>query len=141
MPSPFRLKTMEPTHGQALSSILTYLRWQPQVAWAQQMNTGIDQTEDTRKDGTTRRRFVRYGFVGCSDIIGQLIDGRLLAVEVKVKRDKPSPEQDAFIAEVNAAGGVAFVAHSIEEAERNLVAAFHQQHGVTQHEHHDRARA
>jgi hypothetical protein len=120
MPSPFRLRTLEPTHGQALSSILTYLRWHPLVAWAEQMNVGIDQTIDTRQDGTKRQRFVRYGFVGCSDIIGQLKDGRLLAVEVKVKRDKPSPEQAAFLEQVNQAAGVALIARSIEDVDAAL---------------------
>lgn len=38
-------------------------------------------------------RFVRFGFKGCPDVLGQLKDGRLLGVEVKTKTRKLRPEQ------------------------------------------------
>lgn len=42
------------------------------------------------------------------------------AVEVKAERGRPTPEQTAFLAHVTAAGGLAGIARSVEEAERIL---------------------
>jgi hypothetical protein len=41
--------------------------------------------------------------------------GRFLAIEVKRPGGKPTPEQQQFMDMINQAGGLAFVAHSIEE--------------------------
>lgn len=115
-----KIRPLEPTHGQCLASVLAYLDHCPAVAWAHKMNTGAHVESGTDERGSKVRRFIRYGFPGLSDIIGQLRDGRFLAIEIKVKRDKLSPEQAAFLDQVNAAGGIAFVARSIEDARENL---------------------
>ena len=60
----------------ALVEVLKALRTHPAVAWAERMNSGA------AKVGT---RFVRFGWPGCPDVLGQLKDGRLLGVEVKAK--------------------------------------------------------
>jgi hypothetical protein len=52
-------------------------------------------------------RFIRFGKVGSSDILGCLPDGRFLAVECKAERGRLSPEQRHFLAEVQALGGLA----------------------------------
>lgn len=55
-------------------------------------------------------RPVRFGFVGCSDILGLLPPrGRLLALECKRPGGRPTPAQRAFLAAVEAAGGLAMV--------------------------------
>lgn len=53
---------------------------------------------------------------GASDLIGWSHDGRFLACEVKDLRGRPTKAQDNFINAVKAAGGVAFVARSDDEA-------------------------
>ena len=53
------------------------LRNHPAVAWCERQNTGA-----VKVDG----RFIRYGWRGCSDLLGMLKDGRLLAVEVKAPK-------------------------------------------------------
>lgn len=63
-----------------------------------------------------RSKFLRNGI---SDILG-VWEGKMLAIEVKVPGKKPSPEQVQFIDDVNAAGGIAFVATSIEDVVREL---------------------
>lgn len=69
-----------------------------------------------------RRGLFRAGAKkGVSDVIG-LIHGRFIAVEVKIGRDRLSPEQEGFIANVRHAGGIAIVAHSFEEFLSNWLA-------------------
>jgi hypothetical protein len=58
---------------------------------------------------------VRYGWVGCSDIIGFMTDGRFLAIECKTARGTSTPEQVAFLQTVRAAGGVAILARSVDD--------------------------
>lgn len=69
---------------------------------------------------TGRRGGVSFGIKGAPDIVGILPGGRFLAVEVKSATGKPSPDQVAFIARVNATGGLAFIARSIDDVARHL---------------------
>jgi hypothetical protein len=46
--------------------------------------------------------------------------GRFLAIEVKRPGNKPTPEQQQFIDTINEAGGLAFVARSVEEVDNTL---------------------
>lgn len=68
-------------------------------------------------------RFVRFGITGQGDITGVLPGGRRLEIEVKVPKAEPSEEQVKFGARINAAGGLWFVAHSLEEALQAVYAA------------------
>jgi hypothetical protein len=43
-----------------------------------------------------------------------------LAIEVKAEKGRVSPHQQMFLDSINEAGGLAFVAHSVEEVEANL---------------------
>ena len=65
-------------------------------------------------------RFVRFGWLGCPDVLGQLKDGRLLGVEVKSPTGKLRPEQAVFLDRVRAAGGVAFMARDCRDVLREL---------------------
>ncbi|MBP8197049.1 MAG: VRR-NUC domain-containing protein [Chromatiaceae bacterium] len=104
----FRLRALAPSEAQTQQSILRYLAISPRVAWAQRMNTGAIKIPVPGG----RDRFVRFGFPGCPDILGQLIDGRLLAVEVKSPSGRASEAQEAFLALVATHGGVAVLARS-----------------------------
>ncbi len=53
-------------------------------------------------------RFARFGWPGASDRIGQLIDGRLLALEVKGPRGKLQADQAEFLSLVRRFGSAAF---------------------------------
>lgn len=68
------------------------------------------------------KRRVRAGLEcnGSADLIGWTKDGRFLAIELKSMTGKGTPAQDAFIAAVMAAGGVAFYARSPEEITKKL---------------------
>ena len=50
---------------------------------------------------------------GVSDVIG-VFRGRFLAIEVKIGKDRLSDEQEGFLASVIHAGGVSFVAKTLE---------------------------
>lgn len=60
------------------------------------------------------------GLKGVSDILGVLPDGRFLAIEVKSSKGKTSKDQDAFLASVNAHGGLAFVVRDLEDVKKHL---------------------
>lgn len=81
-----------------LKACLEYLEMHPKVAWVQRVNTGMWKEED---------RVIRFGFKGCSDIIGQLKDGRFVAFECKRVGETPSSAQQSFINTVWANNGIA----------------------------------
>ena len=95
----------------ALVEVLLTLRAHPMVAWAERMNSGA-----VRIGG----RFVRFGWTGCPDVLGQLLDGRLLGVEVKAAKGRLRPEQTIFLERIRAAGGVAFMARDCRDVFFNL---------------------
>lgn len=101
-----RGKTLNVPEADILKSVIRFLKIHPSVAWAERMNVGAQAI-----DG----RFVRYGFPGCSDIIGQIMDGRFLAIECKATRGRVTAAQEAFLGAVAKAGGVALVARSVED--------------------------
>ena len=103
------------TEAQTLSAVMALLERHPKVAWRRRINSGA-----FKLDG---ERFFRAGFVGCSDIIGQLRGGKFLAVEVKSREGVITEAQEAFLDAVRGAGGVAFVARSADDVMRNLATA------------------
>lgn len=52
---------------------------------------------------------------GIADILGVLPGGRFLAIEVKRPGSRLTVDQDAFLGKINASGGLAFMASSLEE--------------------------
>ena len=95
----------------AMLEVLKALRTHPAVAWAERMNTGAAKVEG---------RFIRFGFKGCPDVLGQLKDGRLLGVEVKAQAGRLRPEQALFLERIRGAGGVAFVARDCRDVREQL---------------------
>ncbi len=95
----------------ALVEVLKALRAHPAVVWVERMNSGVAKVGG---------RFIRFGFVGCPDVLGQLRDGRFIGVEVKAPKGKLSTEQSAFLDRIRGAGGVAFVARDLRDVVREL---------------------
>lgn len=90
----------------ALVEVLKALTTHPAVAWCERMNSGA---------ARIGKRFVRFGWKGCPDLLGQLMDGRLIGVEVKAPKGKLRPEQAIFLERIRCAGGVAFVARDCRD--------------------------
>ena len=91
--------------------VLKALRTHPAVAWCERMNSGV-----ARIGG----RFVRFGWPGCPDVLGQLKDGRLMGCELKGPAGKLRPEQAVCLDRIRAAGGVAFVVRDCRDVLREL---------------------
>ena len=83
----------------AMVEVLKAMNTHPAVAWCERMNSGA---------ARMGARFVRFGFKGCPDVLGQLRDGRL------------RPEQAMFLERIRRAGGVAFVARDLRDVLREL---------------------
>jgi hypothetical protein len=110
-------------------SILDALRKHPRVAWAHRQNTAAgylitpDKYRELLARGALKKndaRYLKFGWPGQLDNTGQMTDGRRLDVEVKSLAGKLRPEQEATIAAVRAAGGIAFVARCIGDVLREL---------------------
>jgi hypothetical protein len=107
-----RLRNAHPEQG-VLNAVMQFLRTHPRVWWCARINTGAFKTPDGR--------FVRFGFVGCADIIGQLKakpgekTGAFLAIECKSDAGQLTDDQRVFLEKVGKYGA-AGVARSIEDA-------------------------
>lgn len=99
---------------QLQDQVLAFLSHHPKVAWVERMNVGA-----VKRGG----RYIRFGRKGMCDITGQLKNGRRLEVEMKRPGEQPTEDQTMFIAMVNIAGGLAFVARSIDDAQEALARA------------------
>lgn len=99
-------RTNDRPEAAALVEVLKVLRHHPAVAWAERQNTGA---------ANVGGRFIRFGWRGCSDVIGQLKDGRLLAVECKAPKGRMRPAQVEFLSLVRRFGGVGIVARNARD--------------------------
>jgi len=87
-------------------------------------NTGAITTDYTRKDGTTKERFVRFSEPGMADIWGwQIRTGRHIEVEVKRLGMKPTPVQLQWLRIAEDTGCLAFWCDSMEMAAAELAMA------------------
>lgn len=93
--------------GDIQSQIMIALSYCPTVAWAHVTTTG-----------TVKRRgkFITVGSPGMPDIIGQMRNGKLFGIEVKMPKEKDSAEQYEFIEMITSNNGVAGVARSVDDA-------------------------
>lgn len=66
------------------------------------------------KNAQGKTRCVRASAKGTSDILGIKPNGQFFAIEVKVGKNKPTSEQEEFLAKILKHGGLAFVAYSLE---------------------------
>lgn len=94
------------TESELQSKIMIALYAHPLVAWAYVTSTGTFR-------GMGGGRPIKIGFPGMADILGQLKDGRSLAIEVKLPGKTPTDEQFDFLDTVSTNGGLGFWADSV----------------------------
>lgn len=105
-----RKRSLEPTEAQIQRAVLQLLSAHPKVAWCARINTGAWKVDN---------RYIKFGFKGCPDIIGQMVGGgRFLAIECKTAKGKLTDYQRNFLNNVLRYYGVAGVAHSADDAKR-----------------------
>jgi hypothetical protein len=109
--TPAKPRSIPMPESLVVKAVLAALELHAGVAWAQRMNV-VSQRID--------QRYVRAGFVGLSDIIGQMMDGRFLAIECKSAKGRLTDDQAAFLDTVRRHGGVAFMARAVEDVWREL---------------------
>ena len=107
---PLKSATTKP-EAVALMEVLRTLRAHPIVAWCERINSGA---------ANIGGRFIRCGWPGCPDVLGQLRDGRLLGVEVKAARGRLRGVQTIFLERIRASGSVAFMARDCRDVLREL---------------------
>jgi hypothetical protein len=102
-----------PLESVVLQAVLALVKRHPKVALAWRQNSGT--FAEQNRDGSTR--YIRANTAhGMSDIMGVLKDGRTLAIEVKRPGGKLEPHQQDFLGKITAAGGIAGLACSVEDA-------------------------
>ena len=91
------------------NQIIDFIYRQGGYAWRQN-STGIyDQKRGIFRPGSKK---------GVSDILAVIPpNGRLVAVEIKIGKDRLSPEQEGFLKNVEYVGGLSFVARDLESFE------------------------
>ena len=106
------------TEKEIENQILSFLKTIGVYCWKNQ-SVGI--YDPVRK--IYRKNHNPHHLKGTSDILG-VIQGRMLAIEVKAEKGVLSPEQRIFIARVNEEGGIAFVTRSLDNCAENLLKFF-----------------
>jgi len=95
------------------NAILDWLAAHRCLAWP---TASVGLFDPTKK---VYRRPGKHFRPGVSDILGIWL-GWPLAIEVKAPRGKPTEAQERFLDDFRKAGGIGFVARSIDDVEREL---------------------
>ena len=123
-PKRLKLTRPAPKETDVLTVVRQALAFDKRVAWVGRFNSGLMWQETAGK-----RRPVRFHDVpGLSDLIGQMTDGRLLALEIKrpgwtKPTDERERQQAAFIELVLRHGGVAGFVRSVEDVKKLIDAS------------------
>jgi hypothetical protein len=111
---PKRKTADAPPESVVQREVLAALRAHPKVAWCGRINSGTAVAQNS--DGSSR--YTRFHTIrGMSDLLGQMRDGRMLAIECK--RDhhgRLTEDQAAFLDKVRENNGVAGMAWSVDSA-------------------------
>jgi len=110
-----RNESVKPVHRQLKekdieSLILDYLKVIPQSRFWKNNTTGIFDPAT----GKMRLLNGRHHAKGAADILG-VINGRFVAIEVKRPKGKVSDSQEDFLQSIVNAGGIAFIAYSLDD--------------------------
>jgi hypothetical protein len=102
-----------PSEAQVLKAVLQFLKVHPKVAVIYRVNSGT--FTERNRDGSTR--YVRANTQrGMTDLCGTMKDARSIYIEVKSATGRVQPHQAEFIERVRAAGAVAGVVRSVDDA-------------------------
>ena len=111
-----RQASTEPSEAQILKAIMQLLHKHPKVSRAWRQNSGTFTQQYGEKTHYIRANTAK----GMSDIMGILKDGRTLAIEVKSAKGVVMAHQHEFLNSIAKAGGIAFVARSVDDVIQRL---------------------
>lgn len=100
-----------------VNQCIHYLNLKGHFVWRN--NSGVTKMQSTDRFGRVKERQWRAGIKGGSDIIGIHKNGKFLAVECKIGKNKPTMAQTEFLEEVEARNGIALIAYDLEDLENN----------------------
>lgn len=89
------------------------------IKWLEEHGAIVLRTNSGVFTGESGNR-VQGGWAGVSDL-NICWRGKFVAIEIKVEGRQPTAMQERYINRVNAAGGLAFVARSVEDVKRQLL--------------------
>lgn len=92
--------------------IIDYLNYRGH--FVQRTNSGSVQAEHNG-----RKRFIKMAQAGTADITGCSKDGRFLAIECKIRPNKPTELQERYLNEIRERGGIALVAYDLDDVLRS----------------------
>lgn len=98
---------MKETH--LVKQIIDYLNYRGH--WVQRTNAGALRFTDAKG----RSNFIALAHAGTSDITGCSREGRFIAIEAKIKPNKLTALQEAYLEEIRKRGGIAVVAYCLED--------------------------
>lgn len=96
------------------NTILHWLNWRGFFCWKTKTMGTFDKRSGRYLRGSRLYR------TGVSDIIGILDSGKLFAIEVKSEKGRVQDNQKLFLSEIKAKGGLAFIARSVDDIEREF---------------------
>lgn len=99
------------------NSIINYLNIKGHFVWRN--NSGVSKSVYVTKSGLSKSRMWRAGIKGGSDIIGVSKNGKFIAIECKIGKNKPTELQTMFLDDVNKRGGIAILAYKFEDVSEN----------------------
>jgi hypothetical protein len=95
--------------NETTKAILTYLNHKGYKAWRNNNNAVYSVKQQSFRKNPTALK-------GVSDILGfNKSTGLIIAIEIKTGKDKASPEQELFINDVNASGGIGLFVKTFDE--------------------------
>jgi hypothetical protein len=100
--------------GAIVKECLEYLQLRGIYAYRQNTGAAVYQGRDGKK------RMVKFGKRGASDIVGVMPGGRFIVVECKAAKGRLSEYQEQFLNDIKRMGGLAIVARSAADIEAAL---------------------
>jgi len=94
-----------------VKQILDYLNYRRHLV--QRTNSGMMRGNYKGKDWV-----VKLSQAGTADITGCSKDGRFLAIECKIRPNKPTLLQEQYLNEIRKRGGIALVAYELKDVEQ-----------------------
>ena len=105
-------------------NMVSYLMRKGITCWVNKNSATYDSRKKVFRKNNTKK--------GISDILGLLkTSGKMIAIEVKMPKKYATPDQKAFLKDINDNGGIGFIARTNEDLDHHLGEFYHSAHSKT----------